>query len=372
MNALHDAVFRAQFGLIDSLRRLQGRTVAVAFGLEPAECEFTTIASGSLWHLRDYGAADSSPSVLIVPAPIKRPYIWDLTPSVSAVRYCLRNGLHVYLLEWIPATHATSGYGIEAYTQAIGDCVAKVLEQNPGKRALIIGHSLGGTLAAIYAASSPKNIDCLVLLESPLCFRANDSPFRDAVAAIAPCEFSDEEPFAGSLLSNASLLASPGLFIWGRLMDASSSLVDPKAFDIYARIELWCLDEVALPGKLVRQIVEQLYRDNRLQNETLQVNGSSVGPSHLSVPTLAIVNAADEIAPLGSVKPFLDAMATKDVKLVEYPGEPRICFQHLGMLVGSRAFATVWPEIMSWVKAHVDEGYVERSRKDHLSTTVQG
>jgi polyhydroxyalkanoate synthase len=37
--------------------------------------------------------------VLIVAAPIKRPYIWDLTPAVSAIRYCLGAGLRVYLLE---------------------------------------------------------------------------------------------------------------------------------------------------------------------------------------------------------------------------------------------------------------------------------
>ena len=31
----------------------------------------------------------------------------------------------------------------------------------------------------------------------------------------------------------------------------------------HARIERWALDEVALPGKLVSDIVEQLYREDR-------------------------------------------------------------------------------------------------------------
>ena len=36
---------------------------------------------------------------------------------------------------------------------------------------------------------------------------------------------------------------------------------------------------------------------------------------------LAIVNTADEIAPLNTVKPFLDEMPIKETRIIEYPGE---------------------------------------------------
>ena len=73
-------------------------------------------------------------------------------------------------------------------------------------------------------------------------------------------------------------------------------------------------------------------------------------PSTLSVPTLAVVNTADEVAPLNSLKPFADAMA-KNVQIIEYPGELGVCLQHLGILVGRHAQAHVWPEILSWLKS---------------------
>jgi polyhydroxyalkanoate synthase len=78
-------------------------------------------------------------------------------------------------------------------------------------------------------------------------------------------------------------------------MDAALSLTDHHALEIHARIERWALDEVALPGKLVHQIVEWLYRENRFCRGALQIGDRLVGPSSLSAPTLAIINMADEV-----------------------------------------------------------------------------
>ena len=88
-HAALDAVRQLHFGTMDALRRLQGNALA-AVGLGPDECPSTVIASTPLWRLRDYGGHDAASPLLIVAAPIKRPYIWDLAPSVSAIRFCLQ------------------------------------------------------------------------------------------------------------------------------------------------------------------------------------------------------------------------------------------------------------------------------------------
>ena len=76
----------------------------------------------------------------------------------------------------------------------------------------------------------------------------------------------------------------------------------------------------------------------------------STRPS-LSAPTLAIVNTADEIAPLGLPQAFHDAMPAKNVRIIEYRGEVGVCLQHLGILVGREARAKVWPDIISWLNS---------------------
>jgi len=339
---------RAQFSWADVLRRAQGDAFE-AFGLGPTECPYRVVASGPHWRLRNYVDQDTSPPILIVAAPIKRPYIWDLAPSVSAIRYCIRNRLHVYLLEWMPASSDIANNGLDEYGQAISECIARITTEPRGATPFLVGHSLGGTLAAIFAALAPQSARGIVLLGAPLCFQPATSHFRDALVSLVPSAVSETDPFPGSLLSHMSALASPGTFIWSRLMDAAFSIADYHALDIHGRVERWALDEVPLPGKLVHQIVEWLYRENRFCRGILKVGKTLVGPFSLSVPTLAVVNTADDVAPLASVKPFIDAMPTGNGRIIEYLGEVGVCLQHLGILVGRRAHAYVWPQIISWL-----------------------
>ena|SRR5215471_15597355 len=341
----------AHFALTDKLHRAQGDALD-ALGLGPRECHFQLISSGPHWRLRAYGGPDAGPSLLMVPAPIKRPYIWDLTPSVSAVRYCLDHGFRVHLLEWMPPSPDGSA-GLDAYCgRAIAACVATISKRANGALPFLMGHSLGGTLATIYCALEPRSVKGLVLLGAPLCFEEASSRFRDALVALLPEELSETKVVAGSLLSRISAVASPDTFVWSRWMDAALSLADHSAMDIHARIERWALDEVALPGKLVNQIAQWLYREDRFCRGTLTALDRTVGPASMPIPTLAIVTAADEIAPLTSVAPFLEKMPTRDTRIIEHRGEIGVGLQHVGMLAGRTAYATVWPQIIAWLKAH--------------------
>ncbi len=338
------------FSMLDAFRRMQG-DVLECCGFGPSESQYRCIASGLYWRLRDYGGARGSRSVLIVAAPIKRPYIWDLAPAVSAVRRCLGAGLRVYLLEWLPASEKTCSVGIAECARAISLVLETIGDGAKRRHPVLMGHSLGGTLAAIFAATAPETIGGLVLLSAPLCFRAGESRFRDALVSLIPTPISDLDPYPGSILSQASMAASPETFIWSRFADAALSAGDYSALDIHARIERWALDEVPLPGKLVSEIVEQLYRENRFCREILPLGGKLIGPSCLSAPTLAIMNARDVVAPLSSLSPIRDVLGSDKFRILEYPGETGVGLQHLAILVGREASARIWPEIISWTLA---------------------
>lgn len=169
---------------------------------------------------------------------------------------------------------------------------------------------------------------------------------------MVPTALSETDVIAGSLASQVSALASPDTFLWSRWLDAVLSVADPAAIDPHVRVGRWALDEVALPGKLINQIVQWLYRENRLCRGALTVCGTTVGPSRLRCPLLAIVNPVDEIGPLESVTPFINQMATGDPQVMVCPSEVGIGLQHLGMLAGRQAYVRVWPQIISWLRAH--------------------
>ncbi len=336
----------------DTIRRAQGQALD-RLGFGPVQSRHRVIASNSLWRLRRYSGAAVAPSVLIVAAPIKRPYIWDLAPTVSAVRYCLQHGLRVYLLEWkLPSGHGAIGGLAEYADTAILEAMAAVSKDIAAEKPWLIGHSLGGTLAAMFAALHPEHPAGLVLLSAPLCFEPGTSSFRDALAMMVPSSLSATDIIPGSFLTQLSSAASPATFVWSRLLDAAASASDPRAADLRSRIERWALDEFPLSGKLMQEIFLWLYQENRLCKGTLAIRGRAMGPSSIQLPTLAVANARDEIAPPASVVPFVDAIPGADTRMIEYPGEVGVVLQHLGILVGRDAFAHIWPEIICWIKGH--------------------
>ena len=132
-NTAINALRRAQFDVSDILRRAQGDVVG-AFGLDPQESPHQIITSRAHWRLRDYGGTHRSLSLLIIAAPIKRPYIWDLAPSISAISFCLHQGLYVQLLEWMPASPSTGNCGLDQYVLAISEAVAAVTTAAQGAK----------------------------------------------------------------------------------------------------------------------------------------------------------------------------------------------------------------------------------------------
>jgi polyhydroxyalkanoate synthase len=120
--------------------------------------------------------------------------------------------------------------------------------------------------------------------------------------------------------------------------------------------ERWALDEVPVPGKLVRQLIKWLYREDRFCRGVLDLGGKHIGPSTLTAPTLAVVNLADELAPKSSIKQFIESIPGRNMGIIEYEGEIGVCLQHLGLLIGRHAHARVWPQIIAWLKENAETG----------------
>jgi polyhydroxyalkanoate synthase len=255
----------------------------------------------------------------------------------------------VHLLEWTPARRGDGGLD-EYADEAIGDAIAAM--SNGATKPFLMGHSLGGTLATMFAALHPDAVRGLVLLGAPLCFHPGVSRFRDAIASIPSEAMAGMDVVPGSLLSQLSAWASPETFIWSRMVDGALSMTDAQASEINARVERWTLDEVPLSGRLVSEILQWLYREDRFCRGTLPIRNRTVGPSCLKLPVLAVVNSIDKVAPPASVAPFVDAIAHQDTRVIIYPGEIGVGLQHLAVLVGRQAHAQVWPEILSWLDAH--------------------
>lgn len=170
---------------LDAARRSAGRALDVA-GLGAWQAPFRIAVQAPPMRLRACQSheAGSGPALLLIPAPIKRAYIWDLRPEISVVRRCLARGLRTYVLEWLDPAPGDDELGLADYANRFPAAAVKAIAAETGRREVqLAGHSLGGTFAAIFAALHPERVRGLILIDAPLAFGATGGPLARAVAA---------------------------------------------------------------------------------------------------------------------------------------------------------------------------------------------
>ena len=314
--------------------------------------------------LHRFGPDDSGgPAVLLVPAPIKRAYIWDLTPQVSVVRRWLERGYRVYQAEWVPVHDAGDGagndadeganFGLADYGDRLLSACQQAIEADSGEaRMVIAGHSLGGVLAAIYSCMHPDKVSATILLEAPLHFEPASCCFNRLVQATPHArDIADSfNHVPGAFLNMMSAIAEPHAFQWERMMDRTLSMFDPVALATHMRVERWTHDEFPMPGRLFTDIVESLYRNDDFMQGRLSINGRSIGPQDLRAPLASVVDPRSKVIPLQAVVPFNQAAAGTNKLVLEYEGDIGVNLQHVGVLVGRNAHARIWPALFEWLE----------------------
>ena len=343
---------------MDRSRQARGKMLERA-GYGAQQTPSTVILDQPGLNLRRYQDAPAGgPAVLLVPAPIKRAYIWDLAPDISVVRRWSERGYRVYLAEWLPMPDGDPDVGLDDYGDRLLSACQRAIAQDCGQRGAqerltVVGHSLGGILAAIYSCMHPERVAATVLLESPLHFEQATCCFSPLVNA-TPHARGIADAFRhvpGVYLNMMSALAEPRAFGWERIADRWLSLLDPKALATHMRVERWTHDEFPLPGRLFTDIVESLYRNDDFMQGRLAIGGRAIGPRDLRAPLVSVVDFRSKAIPPDAVLPFHEATASARRQVLSYEGDIGVNLQHVGVLVGRSAHAALWPAIFDWLGA---------------------
>lgn len=337
------------FALRDRSRRALGQMFDQV-GWGPIETPSRILFSEPGVTLKSYGGA--GPALLLIPAPIKRAYIWDLAPWCSVVGQALQGHCRVYVLEWREPDDEAQGLADYA-DRLIGDCVDAIEAQSGARRLFLAGHSLGGTLAAIFSCLHAERVQGLILLAAPLDFAYGADVFAPLVAGL-PIQRWPSVP--GSFLNAITLAAAPLTIGCAPWLDRLACGFDGDAMNTLLRVERWTLDELPLPGRLVTDIVQRLYRDNAFLRGTLILGGRRAAPEHFTAPLLSVIDTRCSLVPPQSVEPFHRAAGSPDTRLLHYRGDAGVLLQHVGMLVGRSARQHLWPEILRWIHVHAPHG----------------
>ncbi|HJV85371.1 MAG TPA: alpha/beta fold hydrolase [Noviherbaspirillum sp.] len=347
------------FHFLDQARRMRGASMD-QMGYGPIESPYATVLTRPGMRLRFYGGMPASRrTALIIPAPIKRPYIWDLSPEYSVVQRALTAGMRVYLVEWTLPGAGQASFGLDQYASTLLDaCIAAIHAAQRDSRLFLLSHSLGGILAAIYAALRPEQVAGMVLIESPLHFAEATGSFGPMLSLSPPAHEMTRlfENVPGSVISLASVTASPTTFQAERYADFVASMESDALLRKHMQVERWALDEAPMSGRLFEEIIDQLYREDRFMRGTLEVGGQRIGPADVVSPFLAVYDPRSLIMPPASIAVFHAATRSRNKRLLPYSGDRGTALAHVGALAGTNAHRHLWPMIFRWMEeTGVDE-----------------
>jgi polyhydroxyalkanoate synthase len=341
------------FERIDRLRRRQGQALERAgFGarLTPSRIVFDTPGL----RLHCYGAGNGQrPPLLIVPAPVKRWYIWDLAPGRSVVRQALARGFGVYLAEWSDPPAGHPARGLADYAGPLLDgCVKAIRHRNACVQVSLLAHSLGGILAALHSAWRPEHVAALALFDAPLDADGTAPPWRRmaATALLASLPPGQGRALPGSLLGALVAHAVPGACYGAPALDLLACAPFPGLLASHLRVRRWALDELPMARPLFEDVLRLLFVRNSFMRGELVLNGTRLDPGQVRAPLLTLFRPASALAPPDTVLGFHQAAGSAHKVLLPYLAEAGVALRHVAPLVGSGAHLLLWPIVFDWLE----------------------
>jgi polyhydroxyalkanoate synthase len=304
--------------------------------------------------------------ILVVYALINKPYILDLQPERSVVRRLLEAGHDVYLIDWNEPSQLDQFLTLDDYVNRYMDnCVDEVRERSGTDEINVLGYCMGGTKSAMYAALHPEKINALALMAAGLYFEDTGGVLEEWGSD----EYYDPEDVTEAFGNVPSTMLDVGFALmdpvdnyvskYVRLYD---NLEDEDFVENFARMERWLGEGIDLAGETYEQFLTDVYQDNKLYENELELDGQHVDVTNIDMPLLQITGEYDHLIPSAASIPFNDVVGTDDIETIEYPTG------HIGLSVSGSSHADVWPRVAEWFH---EQGADDESEDDATEIEIE-
>ncbi len=289
--------------------------------------------------------------LLLVFAIMNRPSILDLRPGHSFVEFMLGRGYDVYLLDWGAPGLEDREMKLDDYAlEYLPRAVHRVKAISGTEEFSMLGWCIGAILTTIYAAMRPdEGLRNLLLLTAPLDFSNRNG--------LTFARWVDEKYFnldlvletfgnmPGEMIDYGAKALKPVENYISNYCKLWDNLDDPRVVESWHAMNTWVTDNIPMAGAAYRQLIVELYRNNRLMKNELVVRGDRVDLSRIRANLLTVIAAGDHITPPCQSEAILSKVSSRDTELFRIPGG------HIGIMAGSGARQTTWPHIDGWLSA---------------------
>ncbi|MBQ9989700.1 MAG: class III poly(R)-hydroxyalkanoic acid synthase subunit PhaC [Lachnospiraceae bacterium] len=283
---------------------------------------------------------------LITYALVNRQYMMDIQPDRSVIKSFLDGGMDVYVIDWGYPTAEDMYMSMDDYINwYMGDCVDYIRKTHSVDAINLLGVCQGGTFSTIYTALNPNKIKNLITMVVPIDFSPNDallfhwSKFMNIDSLV--------DAFGvvpGDVMNYAYLILKPLELTMNKYIGMVDKMDNPEFLTNFMRMEKWVFDSPDQAGETLRQFIKDLYQDNKLIKNELELGGQKVNLKNITVPLLCVCAEYDHLVPLSSSRPLIEAVASEDKQFISFKTG------HIGMYVSSQSQKSIAPQIVEWLK----------------------
>ena len=253
--------------------------------------------------------APSTPTVLktpllICPPWINKFYVLDLTPEKSFIKWCVDQGLTVFVISWVNPDERLKDKDFEDYMRQGPLAALDAIEQATGENKVhTIGYCVGGTLLSItlayMAAKNDHRVASATLFAAQVDFtHAGDlKVFVDEEQLEALEKRMAERGYLeGSKMANAFNLLRSNDLIWPYIINNYLRGKAPMPFDLL----YWNSDATRMPAANHAFYLRQCYLNNTLSSGKMTIANVQLDLKKVTVPLYNLATREDHIAPAKS------------------------------------------------------------------------
>lgn len=268
--------------------------------------------------------------VVVFPPWINRFYILDLAPEKSFVKWCVDNGISLFMVSWKSADESFADVNLDDYVlRGQIDAIDAVRDLLGVRHVHAIGYCVAGTalaaaLAYLHTKKQEKTVASATFLTAQVDFsQAGDLKLftGDETMALLDQLTKEKGYLDGRYMATTFNLLRGRDLIWNYVVNNYLLGEEPPPFDLLH----WNSDTTNLPAKWHRAYLEDFYKGNKLAEEGgIEVAGTPIDIGTVKTPTYIQAGREDHIAPPESVWKIMD----------HFSGEKRFVLAGSGHIAG--------------------------------------
>ncbi len=243
--------------------------------------------------------------LLIVPPWINKFYILDLRPEKSFIKWCVDQGITVFVISWVNPDKNLGTKTWEDYMKQGPLTAMDVIERATGEMKVhTMGYCVGGTLLATTLAWLAEKRRVRATSATLLAAQVDFSNAGDLLVFVDEGQISALERdmqasgvLEGSKMAMAFNMLRSNDLIWSYVVNNYLKGQPPSAFDLLH----WNSDATRMPAANHSYYLRNCYLENRLSTGSMVLDNTLLDLSKVKVPIYNLATREDHIAPADSV-----------------------------------------------------------------------